>query len=78
MSAEAAIAVRSWPVGRHACQLTVRRPKPGAVVNAVVEWSPAEPARLTAEEWAQYRAGRNQALAELAAELGINVGVLEL
>lgn len=78
MSAEAAVAVRSWPVGERTCTLTVQRPKPGAVINAVAEWTPTQPVRLTAEEWAQYRAGRNHALAGIAADLGINAAVLDL
>ena len=78
MSGNAAVAVRTWRAGRYSCELTVQRPEPGAVVNAVVEWSPSEPARLTNDEWKQYRQGRNRAIAELAAELGINVAWLEL
>lgn len=78
MSGESALAVRSWPVGVFTCELTVQRPKTGALMNAVVEWTPAEPPRLSTEEWRQYRAGRNRAIAELAAQLGISVAVLEL
>jgi hypothetical protein len=78
VSAETAIAVRSWAVGPYTCEMTVQRPKLSAIMSAVVEWSPSEPSRLTAEEWRQYRNGRNQALAKLAAELGISVAVLEL
>ena len=58
--------------------MTIPAPKPGAVLCASVEWSPTEPSRLSTEEWREYRAGRNQALTELASELGINVAVLEL
>lgn len=47
-------------------------------MSAVMEWSPSEPSRLSTSEWAQYRAGRNHAIAGIAAELGINVAVLEL
>ena len=78
MSGEAALAVRSWPVGSLTCTLTVQRPKPGAVASALVEWTPAEPTRLTTEEWREDRAGRNHAIAALAAELGINVAVRDL
>ena len=78
MSAEGALAVRNWPVGRYTCELTVQRPKPGAIVNASIEWSPSEPSRLTHDEWREYRHGRNHALAELAAELGINMALVEL
>lgn len=78
MSAETAIAVHSWSVGQRTFTLTVQRPTPGALVSACCEWSPAEPTRLSTEEWAQYRAGRNHALTCIAAELGISVAVLEL
>ena len=78
MSAEAALGVRSWKVGAFTCELTVQRPRPGALMYATLEWSPTEPSKLSTEEWREYRHGRNQALADLAAELGINVAVLEL
>lgn len=78
MSAESALGVRSWPVGPFTCELTIQRPRAGALMNAVVEWSPREPSQLSTEEWREYRVGRNLALAGLAAELGINVAVLEL
>lgn len=47
-------------------------------MHAAAEWAPDEPSRLSNEEWAQYRAGRNRALAMIAAELGINVAVMDL
>ncbi len=78
MSAEAAALTRSWPVGERTCTLTVPKRKPGAVMSACVEWSPNPPARMTAAEWHEYRAGRNAAIAELAAELGINAAVVDL
>ena len=77
MSAEAAL-TRSWPVGDRTCTLTVQRPKAGAVMSATAEWNPDEPSRLSAEEWHEYRSGRNRAIAEFAAELGISVAVLDL
>ena len=78
MSAGAALVVRSWPVGKRTCTLTVQRFKPGAVMHAAAEWSPDEPSRLSEAEWREYRAGRNHALSGIAEELGINVGVFEL
>jgi hypothetical protein len=45
---------------------------------AAVEWSPSEPNSLTREELSLYRLGRDWAIAEIAAELGINVAVLDL
>ena len=78
MSAEAALVVKTWKVGKRTCTLTVPRFNAGGVLHAVVEWSPDEPSRLSTEEVAQYRAGRNHALAGIAAELGACVGVLEI
>jgi hypothetical protein len=78
MSAETAAAIHSWAVGPRMCTLSVQRPRPGALVSACCEWSPTQPTRLSAEEWAQYRAGRNHALTCVASELGISVAVLEL
>jgi hypothetical protein len=78
MSAEAALAVRSWKAGRYTCTLTVQRPRAGALVSCVIEWAPQVPHRLTDGEISEYRAGRNTALAELSAELGINAAVIEL
>ena len=78
MGAERAISVRSWQVGTFVVTMTVPTPKRGHVLNAAVKWAPHEPSRLTTDEWRQYRLGRNQAIGELAEELGITVAVLEL
>lgn len=76
--AEKAAVCRTWIVGERAVTLTIPRPKPGSPVYATAEWSPTEPKRLSTEEWKQYRLGRNEALAQLASELGISVAVLDL
>lgn len=78
MSAEAPALTRSWPVGRRTCTLTVQRPTKGRPACAVVEWSPDAPSSLSAAEWTAYRAGRNRAAAELAAQLGGAAAVIEL
>lgn len=78
MSAEAPVAVRTWPVGRYIVTMSIPKPRRGSVISATVEWAPDEPARLSVEELRQYRSGRNLALAELAAELGIRVAVVDL
>jgi 2-phospho-L-lactate transferase/gluconeogenesis factor (CofD/UPF0052 family) len=78
MTAEPAFATRSWPAGRYRCTLTMQRPRPGALTNCTIEWAPAQPARLTPDELRQYRSGRDQALAEISAELGINAAVVEV
>lgn len=78
MSAETPLAVRSWRVGKRTVTLTVQRMIHGAVGNAVAEWSPSQPKRLTSKERREYRAGRDNALAEIAGELGGFAAVLEL
>lgn len=77
MSAEAAV-TRSWSVAGRTVTLSAPRPKPGAVMCATVEWSPSEPSSLTREELALYRLHRNEAIAEIAAVLGIRAAVLDL
>jgi hypothetical protein len=78
MSAEQAL-TRSWKVGDRTCTLTMpAKTQPAQVRSACIEWDPAAPARLSAAEWQEYRAGRNAALADISRELGISVGVLEL
>lgn len=78
MSAEAAMAVESWTVGKYRCTLTLQRPKAGALTSAVIEWTPDVPRRLNEQEFAEYRRGRNAALQRVAARMGISVGVLEV
>jgi len=78
MSGESALLTRSWPVGARTVTLTIPKPRPGAPVCATAEWSPTEPTRLSTDEWKQYRMGRNEALAQLAGELGISVAVLDI
>ncbi len=78
MTATAALAVRSWTVNAYTCTLTVQRPKPGAVVACSIEWSPNTPNRLSDAELQTYRRGRNEALASIAAELGISAAVVEV
>jgi len=66
MNATAAILTRTWSVGARTCTLTVPRPKRGKPVHACIEWSPSVPLSLSAAEWAQYRAGRDAAMVDLA------------
>lgn len=58
--------------------MTIPKPVSGKAIVACVEWAPDEPSRLSDEEMRAYRQGRHTALAELAEELGIRIGVLEL
>lgn len=78
MSAEAALLVRSWKVGSRTVTMTVPKPRGKRPAFPVMDWSPQVPRNLTADEWAQYRAGRDAALAELAQSLGGTVAVVEL
>lgn len=78
MSAEAALFVRSWRVGKYTAELTMPRPKPGATMHICIEWLPCVPKKLNAAEAQQYRAGRDRALADACRELGINAAVVEV
>jgi hypothetical protein len=78
MSAEAAAFTRSWPVGGRMCHMTLPHPRPGEAIHAAFEWTPTAPRALSADEWCQYRAGRDAALAEVGRALGISVAVVEL
>ena len=78
MSAEAVALVRSFPVGRRTCTMTIQKPKIGAVVNMVVEWSPDNPRRFSPNEWRQYRKGRNAAVADLSKLTGLKAAVIEI
>lgn len=78
MTAEAATISRTWKVGNRTVTLTLPKPKRGGVQSCVIEWAPDVPPTVSAAELAEYRAGRNAALAELARELGGNVAVLEV
>lgn len=77
MSAEPALS-RAWKVGARTVTLSMARPVRGRPMSAVVEWDPEAPLHLSAAEWSQYRIGRNAALEELSAELGIRTAVIDL
>lgn len=69
---------RSWPCGRYTCTLTLPTAKPGQPAHCSIEWSPTVPTQLTKVELAQYRAGRDSALLELARIIGGTVAVVEV
>lgn len=77
MNAEAAF-VRTWRVGSYTASLTSPVPRRGQARAAVIEWSPEQPGRLSPDLLGAYRRGRDQALADMAREYGITVGVVEL
>lgn len=74
MSAEACALTCSWKVGGRTCTFTVPKVKTGQTVTALMEWEPNVPERLTPDEIAEYRRGRDQAIAAL----GLKVLILEL
>lgn len=78
MTASAALITRAWRVGSRTVTLSVPKPDGARPVCMSVEWAPNLPRKLSAEEWKQYRAGRDAALAELAKQLGGAVGLIEL
>lgn len=78
MSADAQAFSRTWSVGKFRATLSCPRPRPGVTASAVVLWEPAIPQRLTPAEVAEYRAGRDSAVADLARELRVSVAVLDL
>ena len=69
--------VRSWPVGRYRCTLTLPAQAEG-VTGLSVEWQPRVPKRLTEAELAAYRRGRNEALQAWAAASGRPVAILDI
>jgi len=61
-------------VGSHICTLGIgANPR-----QALISWQPSPPDRLGAAELQQYRAGRDKAVREAAAVLGLKVGVVDL
>ena len=78
MTAETPALVHKFNVGTRTATITIQRPRVGGVVNMVVEWEPDAPVKLTPAELAQYRQGRDSAVAGLAAELNTKALVVEL
>lgn len=76
MSAEAALLTRTWKVGIRDVTMTIPRPRAGQPVHVACEWAPSAPQRLSGAEWRQYRAGRDAALRDLCAELGLRGGLV--
>lgn len=78
MAAEKPLFTGTFPVGERTVTLTVSRGRKGGPGAMVVEWTADRPARLTPAELAEYRAGRDAALAELGHLLGGRVAVVEV
>lgn len=78
MTAEAALLVRTFSVGKRRVTLTIPKPLTGAAVAMVCEWEPTQPRKLSRREWREYRAGRNAAVAELSRQLGERILLMEL
>lgn len=79
MSAEAAALSATFRVGRkYRCTVTIPPPRSGEARSAVFEWEPQVPLRLTKAELGEYRRGRDAAFAELAAQAGLNLLLVEI
>jgi hypothetical protein len=79
MSTDGAAAVaRTFRVGRRTCTITIPRPTPGFACCLSVEWAPDIPAQLSSRELAEYRAGRDGAIALLAQQFDTRAVVIEL
>jgi hypothetical protein len=78
MSKEAPLITSHFAGGsRFGATLTVQQAARSSVANISVEWSPKVPERLTDSEWADYCAGRDLVLRELAARLGGVIACIE-
>jgi hypothetical protein len=68
----------TFRVGKRKCTITYdQAPERGAAMVVRAEWSPTVPKRLTKKEIRQYRAARDDMVAEIARLTGFNVGVFE-
>jgi len=65
MSAEAALLVHSFKVGRRTCTLTFPKPKPSGAIIFTADWEPDIPGPLSQEETHQYRAELQAAMREV-------------
>ena len=59
-------------VGHYICEMSYSH---GSGLHS--EWSPDLPPKLSAAEWAQYRAGRNALVSEVARAIGARVMLVE-
>jgi hypothetical protein len=67
----------TFRVGKRKCTMTLELPTQDNVTHVACEWHPTVPSRLTKKELAQYRSGRDAALAELGAILNGKIAVVE-
>ena len=77
LSTPASLAIHQFRVGKYTCTLRVPVPQDGSIAGLNAEWSPGVPTRLSSADLRQWRRGRNEALAQVAARLGGPVVVLE-
>lgn len=72
-----ASASRSFPVGERTVTLTATLPASQRTSACTVAWQPAAPSALSASEWHELRAGRQVAIDEIAAELGVSPAAID-
>jgi hypothetical protein len=78
MTASAPLFSKSWTVGHRTCRLDVPKAAPGQATTVLMDWTPDVPTRLSRAELQQYREGRNAAIAQAAAELGVAIALVEI
>lgn len=64
--------ITEFKVGNFKCEMTIDR----KAMNC--RWLPYMPKRMSEQMWAEYRRGRDAAVAELAALIGEKVAVVEV
>lgn len=71
--------VRTWSVGSNfTATLSCPGIEAGEQQAAEVQWSPHLPKKLTPAQLDEYRRGRDAALDDLAAHLGLRIGVVDV
>jgi hypothetical protein len=65
----------TFVVGRYTCTMTF--PLPAGSAATIATWLPETPGKLAPEELAQYRAGRDALMAEVARQTGLNIAIVE-
>lgn len=63
-------------VGFYTCEMTFSDSSPEDGI--VCKWKPDRPKSLTEQQWAQYRAGRDELLKKIEKELGVEMIVVEV
>ncbi len=78
MSAQSALLVRVFPVGKRTVTMTFQHPSAAPELQIMAtEWEPNFPRGLSRKEWRQYRAGRDAAIIEYGHLTGLKIALIE-